>query len=193
MKRFLGITLLLLPTLAFAAPVEPKAVVEDIFARASVPEVAADLKKQSEVNDLVDFDTLAKEALGKEYKKVPTAEFQWFRDTIKEIITRTVYPKAPDFLKGVKITYNNVDVAKGKAGDRAKVKSTVQNKADLTDVDYVLGKSGENWKVVDVSIAGQSWVESIRDQVSQVIKKKKWQGLKDAMSRRLNELKSGKG
>ncbi len=190
MKHCLVATLFLMPFLAVAAPTEPKSVVEDIFARASAPEISTDAKKQAEVNALVDFDTLAKEALGKEYAKVPAKEFQWFRDTIQEIITRTVYPKAPEFLKGVKITYHTVDT---KNGPRAKVKSTVQNKADLTDVDYVLSRAGESWRVVDVAIADQSWVNSIRDQVSQVIKKKKWQGLKDAMNKRLNELKTGKG
>jgi ABC-type transporter MlaC component len=51
-------------------------------------------------------------------------------------------------------------------------------------------KSGE-WKVIDVSISGLSWVESIRDQVTDVVKKKKWIGLKEAMNKRLAEVKAG--
>jgi ABC-type transporter MlaC component len=186
---FIGL-LSLAPFLAFAAGAEPKEVVQDIFARAGASEVATDAGKQGEINALVDFDALARNALGKEFKKASPADYQWFRDTLKEIITRTVYPKAPDFLKDVKIVYNEVD----RKADKSKVKSTVQNKADLTDVDYELGKNKAGaWKVTDVSIAGQSWVESIREQVSQVIKKKKWKGLREAMTRRLNEIKSGKG
>ncbi|MGZ3652479.1 MAG: ABC transporter substrate-binding protein [Bdellovibrionota bacterium] len=183
------ILLLAVSSSAHAAPAEPKAVVQEIFARASAPEVATDVKKQAEVNAFVDFDALAKAALGKQFKATPPAEFQWFRDTLREIIGRTVYPKAPEFLSGVKITYSSDEAKDG----RAKVKSTVQNKADLTDVDYQLAsEKGGDWKVVDVAISGQSWVESIRDQVNNVIKKKKWKGLKDSMNRRLNELKSGK-
>lgn len=173
-----------------AASAEPKEVVQDIFARAGVPEAATDLAKQNEISAHVDFDQLAKSALGKEFKKASAADYKWFRDTLKEIITRTVYPKAPDFLKDVKIVYNEVDTK----GDKSKVKSTVQNKADLTDVDYQLGKNkGGEWKVIDVSISGQSWVESIQEQVIDAIKKKKWKGLKDAMSRRLSDIKAGKG
>ncbi len=188
MRFFLLFSLVLVaPIIALGA--EPKSVVQEIFTRASAAEVATDAKKQAEVNAFVDFDALAKAALGKEFKKVSGAEFQWFRDTLQGIITRTVYPKAPEFLSGVKITYNSVDAK----GEKAKVKSTVQNKADLTDVDYELAaQKGGDWRVVDVAIAGQSWVESIRDQVSSVIKKKGWKGLKDAMNRKLNELKSGK-
>lgn len=181
--------LTLLATLsAFAAVPGPQAVVEDIFSRASAPEIASDSGKQGEVNAMVDFDTLAKSALGREGKAVPAKEFAWFRDTLKEIITRTVYPKAPEFLQGVKISY---DAVKEKGG-KATVTSSVQNKADLTDVQYQMQKSGDTWKVVDVSISGLSWVESINDQVKDVLKKKKWKGLKDAMNKRLEDLKNGK-
>lgn len=187
-KLIVGLFLFAMP--AFALPAEPKDVVQDIFARAGVPEAATDSAKQNEISAHVDFDALATAALGKEFKKASSGDYQWFRDTLKEIITLTVYPKAPDFLQGVKIIYNDVSAN----GGRGKVKSTVQNKADLTDVDYELAKSKDGtWKVVDVSIAGQSWVESIREQVSQVIKKKKWKGLREAMSRRLNDIKAGKG
>lgn len=72
------------------------------------------------------------------------------------------------------------------------MKSTVQNKADLTEVHYKLARSGEAWKVVDVSISGVSWTESVRDQVRDVLKKKKWKGLREAMDKRLRELKEGK-
>jgi ABC-type transporter MlaC component len=172
---------------AHAAASEPKAVVQEIFQKAGVAEVATDASKQAEVSTYVDFDALARSALGKQ--KPSAEEFAWFRDTLKEIIARTVYPKAPDFLSGVKINYNAVDT-KGKSST---VKSTVQNKADLTDVDYKLSDEGEKgWKVVDVSISGQSWVESIRDEVGKVIKKSKWAGLKQKMNKRLNELKAGR-
>ena len=138
------------------------------------------------MNALVDFDALARAALGKQ--KASPDDFAWFRNTLQEIIARTVYPKAPDFLSGVKITYNAVDTK----GEKAKVKSTVQNKADLTDVDYELAQEKGAWRVVDVAISGQSWVESIREEVGKVLKKSKWKGLKEKMNKRLNDLKSGK-
>jgi ABC-type transporter MlaC component len=160
-------------------------VVKKIFELAGRPEVATDPVRQAEVNAFVDFEALARAALGNQFKA-----FQWFRDTLREIITRTVYPAAPEFLSGVKITYK---ASQAPSGQIAKVQSSVQNKADLTDVDYQLAaeKNG-SWKVVDVAISGQSWVESIRDQVARVVKKKKWKGLKENMTRRLNELKAAK-
>jgi ABC-type transporter MlaC component len=189
MKSLRLLFLFLLPISAMAVAQKPQEVVQDIFTKASASEVATSPAKQAEVNAAVDFAALAKSALGKNFKTTSAKDFEWFRSTLQEIIGRTVYPKAPEFLKGVKINYADVK----EAGNSATVKSTVQNKADLTDVDYVLQKSADgSWHVVDVSISGVSWVESIREQVTQVLKKKKFQGLKDAMSRRLGDLKAGK-
>lgn len=171
----------------FAA--EPKEVVQEIFAKASAKEIIADVKKQDEINALVDFDALAVAALGKEAKTVGAKEVEWFKQTLKSIITLTVYPKAPEFLDGVQISYEPTK----EVGAKAKIMSAVQKKADATEVEYVLEKSkAGQWRVVDVSISGLSWVESIRDQVKDVVKKKKWKGVKDAMNRRLQVLKAGK-
>lgn len=189
MKKWLLIWIALLPTSVFADTSGPQNVVEDIFSKTSKNEIVSDVSKQNEVKAFVDFNTLAKSSLGKEFVKTPKKEFEWFRDTLSEIITRTVFPKAPEFLQGVRITYQSVEEKNGKA----LVKSTVQNKADLTDVEYKLEKSKDGlWKVVDVSISGISWVQSIQEQVSSVLKKKKWAGLKEALNKRLNDIKASK-
>ena len=166
----------------------PKEEVQEIFAGASEAEVAKDAAKQEAVNAKVDFEALSSAALGKNAAAVPAAERSWFRNTLKEIISRTVYPKAPGFLSGVKISYSKVE----EKGGQATVASTVQNKADLTDVSYTLAQKGGEWKVVDVAISGLSWVDSIRDQVDTTVKNKKWAGLKALMNKRLAALKAGK-
>lgn len=189
MKYILLAMVSLLPSLTFAEIAEPKAVVEQIFASASDNKLPTDSAQQSKVTTNVDFDALARNALGAQAKKVSATEFTWFRDTLQKIISLTVFPKAPEFLQGVQISYQNVEVK----GDKAKVKSTVQNKADLTDVNYDLAKQKDgSWKVVDVTISEQSWVKSINEQVNDVIKKKQWKGLKESMSRRLKDLQKGK-
>lgn len=172
---------------AEAAIESPKSVVEEIFAKASDALIVNDTSKQAAINQMVDFESLAKGALGKLVKKSPAKDVTWFQKTLQEIITATVYPNAPEFLKGVKISYDEVL----ERGLQATVKSTVQNKADLTEVHYVLqkGKDGA-WRVVDISLDGNSWVESIRDQVEETVKKKGWKGLKEAMEKRLKDLKS---
>lgn len=103
------ILLLALPFHASASISDPKGVVEEIFARASVPEITSDDEQQRLVSSYVDFQALASAALGTERKRVAPKDFDWFRLTLQEIITRTVYPKAPEFLSGVKIQYDAVE------------------------------------------------------------------------------------
>ena len=191
--RFFSLALIIAGALflrpAFGEELGPKATVEAIFAKSANTEISTDITKQKEVNTYVDFAVLATSALGKDGTKLSKQDLEWFKETLQEIITRTVYPKAPDFLKGVKISYSGIE----ELGNFVTIKSEVQNKADITEVNYKLQKSADSkWRVVDVSISGISWVESINDQVHDVLKKKKWKGLKDALSKRLQELKNGK-
>jgi len=188
MKGFIVLCLATISLSAHAAP-PPKAVVEEIFKKASNAAVKTDADVQSEINKSVDFARMGRLVLGKEISKIPSAEVSWFTATLKEIITRTVYPNAPEFLTGVKIEYGSVSVK----GKRAVVKSTVENKSDFTDVDYTLEMQADgSWRVVDVSLDGESWVDSIRDQVLETLKKDKWAGLKRKLSDRLAELNKEK-
>jgi ABC-type transporter MlaC component len=182
--KTISVLLLFVTNLAQAAVSSPKQVVETIFTKASQQEIANNTKLQSEVNQLVSFPLMAKAVLGKH--KIPAGEQAWFESTLTEIITRTVYPAAPDFLKNVRIEYKEVDTK----GKQAVVKSTVRNKADLTDVNYdLIEMPDRSWQVVDIAIDGESWVKSIRAQVDTTIKQKKWKGLKDLLTQRLNKLK----
>ena len=65
---------------------------------------------QKQVNAKIDFAEMARTALGREYKKRSVEQKAWFESALKEIITRTVYPEAPKFLKSVKIKYKKVFV-----------------------------------------------------------------------------------
>ena len=131
---------------------------------------------------------MTKVILGQEGPKRSASELKWFENTIKEIITRSVYPSAPKFLENVKITYKKTKLN----SDDAKVFSSVSKKGESTDVDYLLKKTGAEWKVIDVSIDEESWVKTINEKVQKTIKEKGWTGLKDLLTKRLNELKSNK-
>lgn len=175
------------PTGAFAGS-DPKAVVEEIFSKAAKQGVAKNPALQTEINRNIDFGRMARQALGKEAEKRSAAELEWFDRTLKEIITRTVYPEAPRFLNAVKISYRDVKVEDG----RAKVASVVRQKGETTEVDYKLQQTGEGWRVVDVAIDGESWVDTISEQVRKTLEKRDWAGLKERLNKRLASLKAGK-
>lgn len=173
--------LMLLSLLAMAEEKDPKAVVEEIFTRAGQEQIK-ELAAQEEVNRLVDFEQMARASAPK--GKIPESEFSWYKNTLKAIITKTVYPEAPNFLKDVSISYKAVEIN----GDTAVVHSVVKRKADLTDVNYKFKKIGGEWKVIDLSLDGESWVGNIKDQVTSSLKKKQWKGLKEALQKRLAKL-----
>ena len=190
-KKFLisaFITLNLLALNCYAASVNPEELIKDIFLKTGKENLLLNLKLKNEVEAHIDFQEMSKTILAAEYAKHPAADLKWFESTLKEIITRSVYPSAPKFPENVKITYK-----KSKTTDSdSKVLSSVSKKGESTDVDYVLKKVNNEWKVVDVAIDEESWVKTINEKVQRTIKEKGWNGLKDLLNKRLTELKSSK-
>jgi len=134
---------------------------------------------------MFNFEVMSQDILGKDYLKYGKKEFNWFHTTIKGIITKTVYPKAPKFLKQVTVEYQNIE----KVEKSAVVFSIVKSKGEETEVNYNLKFINNDWMVTNITIDDESWVENISEKVQNVIKKKKWKGLKNLLTKKLNELK----
>ena len=190
-KKFFLLSLLALNLINFnlqAATLGPEELIKDIFSKTGKENLLLNTKVKEEVEAHIDFQEMSKSVLADEYTKRSPSDIKWFVSTLKEIITRSVYPSAPKFLENVKITYK-----KTKATEKdAKVSSSVSKKGESTDVDYVLKKVDNEWRIVDVSIDEESWVKTINEKVQKTIKEKGWAGLKDLLNKRLTELKSNK-
>lgn len=190
-KKFFLLSFLALNLIFFnlqAATLGPEELIKDIFSKTGKENLLLNAKVKEEVEAHIDFQEMSKSVLAEEYTKRSPSDIKWFVSTLKEIITRSVYPSAPKFLENVKITYK-----KTKATEKdAKVSSSVSKKGESTDVDYVLKKVDNEWRIVDVSIDEESWVKTINEKVQKTIKEKGWNGLKDLLNKRLNELKSNK-
>ena len=171
-----------------AETLSPEELIKDIFQKTGKENLLQNSKLKSEVESHIDFAEMSKAILAEEYAKQSTGDIKWFETTLKEIITRSVYPSAPKFLENVKITYKKT---KSTESD-ARVSSSVSKKGESTDVDYVLKKINNEWKVVDVAIDEESWVKTINEKVQKTLKEKGWKGLKDLLTKRLNELKNNK-
>ena len=176
------LALFLLPSLCFATT--SKEIVEQIFTKSAQPEISKDVKLQDEVNAFVDYGHMAKEVLGAEYKKRKAPELQRFEKMLKDIISLSVFPAAPDFLGKVNVTYKEVL----EEGNNSKINSVVKHKGEETEVNYRLHKQGENWKVYDIALDGESWTDSIREEVQKILKKEGWAGLKKRLTKRLETL-----
>lgn len=186
MKLFCTL-LLLLPVFVKAqstTDVAPEALIQNIFTLAQKENPLNNPKLKTELDGSFDFKLMSLNILGSEAKKRSASDLQWFETSIKDIITKTVYPKAPDFLRGVKITYGSTLID----GNKATVPSTVAKKGEKTDVSYSLVKSPSGWKVIDVSIDEESWVKTINDKMNKAFKEKGWAGVKELLNNRLKAL-----
>ena len=189
MKLFFTL-LLLLPVFVKAqtADVAPEVLIQNIFTLAQKENPLNNPKLKTELDNHFDYKQMSLNILGAEAKKRSTADLKWFEGSIKEIITKTVYPKAPEFLKDVKITYKNTLIDENKAT----VPSIVAKRGEKTDVNYSLVKSGETWKVIDISIDDESWVRTINDKMTKTLKEKGWAGVKDMINKRVIALNTKK-
>lgn len=166
-------------------PMAPEELVKNIF---SVAQKENPLKNQATkklLDSHFDFRQMSMTILGEESKKRTQVELNWFEESIREIITLTVYPKAPEFLKNVKITYRTPLIE----GQKATIPSTITKKGESTDVSYTLLKKGSDWKVVDVSIDDESWAQTINEKMLKSLKEKGWSGVKELLSNKLKDLK----
>lgn len=182
------LTLLLLVPLFVKAQEAPEVLIQKIFTLAQKENPLKNPKTKAELDAHFDFHQMSLNILGDEAKKRSDSDIKWFENSIKEIITKTVYPKAPEFLQDVKITYRPTLID----GNKATVPSTVSKKGEKTDVHYTLLKNAETWKVVDVSIDEESWVRTINEKMKKSFKEKGWAGVKDLINKRLKELNNPK-
>jgi phospholipid transport system substrate-binding protein len=127
------------------------------------------------VEKFVDFEELAKRALGKEWDKRSPAERKDFADTMKGLLRASYAQKA--------IGQANADVKYGKEtikGDEATVNTTLTVKKDQIPVDYKLykstGKPG-SWRIFDVITDEVSLVETYAGQFRKLIADKGFDGL----------------
>ena len=89
--------------------VEPEEIVKKIFELAKDGELKNSKKQQIKIEGMFNFEAMSKDILGKEYLGQGQEEFDWFHQTIKGIITKTIYPKAPQFLNEVQIEYKKIE------------------------------------------------------------------------------------
>jgi phospholipid transport system substrate-binding protein len=129
----------------------------------------------SVVEKFVDFEELAKRALGKEWDKLTPAQRKDFADTMKGLLRASYAQKA--------IGQAKADVKYGKEtlqGDEATVNTLLTVKKDQIPVDYKLYKvagKGGGWRIYDVVTDEVSLVETYAGQFRKLINDKGFDGL----------------
>jgi ABC-type transporter MlaC component len=191
MHKALALPMILFAVTAHAAVPDtstPKGVVETIIEGAShLDDKAAHAENARTIEGLVDFQKLANDALGSNASAASAAQKKEIAELLKGIITRTVYPEAPKFFRDVTVDYT----AESKTPQNTThITSVVTKGSKRSTVEYWLAPENNSYKVVDLSIEGERWVENVHDQFDEIIGKKGVSGLIQKMKKRLHELES---
>ena len=123
----------------------------------------------------LDDVTMAKLALGKNWRTATNEQKIAFVDEFRDLLIRT-YSKSLQEFSDQTINFSPTDVAPGE--DRAVVKSeVVQSGGSTIPVAYRVRLKDNDWKVYDISIDGVSLVTSYRGTFTQEVRKSGMDGL----------------
>ena len=128
--------------------------------------------------------------VGADWDKATEAQRKEFVQLFHNLFAKIAFPKVRENFKNLaSITYEDPEVT----GDEAKVASTVvidhpMKKQELK-LKYALAKDKAGWKVVDVTVLGDSMLTGIRDdQVIPLLQEGGWDALLEAMHKKAKEL-----
>jgi len=128
--------------------------------------------------------------LGEDWGKGTDAQRKEFTQLFNSLFSKIAFPKVRDNFKNLEsITYADPAVE----GEKANVKSTVvinhPMKKQEMKLQYSVVKEAGAWKVLDVSVLGDSMLTGIRDdQVRPILKQGGWEHLLDLMRKKDAEL-----
>jgi phospholipid transport system substrate-binding protein len=128
--------------------------------------------------------------LGEDWDKATDAQRKEFTQLFNKLFSKIAFPKVRENFKNLaSITYEDPVLE----GDKAQVKSTViiehPMKKQEMKLQYSLVKAQGAWKVLDVSVLGDSMLTGIRDdQVRPIMKQGGWDLLLDLMRKKDAEL-----
>lgn len=123
----------------------------------------------------LDFEKMAKLALGKNWRKANDAQKKAFTEAFRQLLIRT-YSKSLSEYTGQKITYLPFRLKEGST--RATVKTEIDQSGGFPiPIDYTLFLKNDAWKVYDIKIDGLSLVTNYRGSFAKEIRAKGISGL----------------
>ncbi|MGB0651135.1 MAG: MlaC/ttg2D family ABC transporter substrate-binding protein [Rhodothermales bacterium] len=194
---------LLLTFLIFSAVADPasaRQAGEDQVIRSMLEQREADIKQilgddtelsdtqmdalRAAVNDMFDFESMGREALGRHWDEISADQQQEFVEVFAEIVR---YQSLADVdIYRADVTYETISVS----GDEATVSTTTIYKDVPTEVDYALRRSGDVWLATDVVLDEVSTVEGYSRSFQSYVRKRGFEALMDNLNKRLERHRS---
>lgn len=138
------------------------------------------------VNQMLDFDKLCKDSLGKHWDERSEAERKEFSDTLKALIEKNVIARLKN-TNSNNISYESEEVKGNKATVTTIVRDGDGPRAAEVEIAYKMEKKAGKWIVVDMDTDGISLVSNYRSQFNKLIKKDGWDAMIQKMKDKLAE------
>lgn len=138
-------------------------------------------KLKSIINDMVDFEAMAKTALQDTWKEATPAQQTEFVDLFSKIIRDQSLAK-PDIYRA-SVTYEEVTVN----GGTATVKTLAVFDNVRTPVSYAMAKKSNKWFITDIIIDNVSTAASYQRSFQNTIRKRGFDALLDALRKRADK------
>lgn len=142
-------------------------------------EQRAELKEL--INGLIDFESLAKMALGVHWDDLSTEQRKDFVDVFRDVVRANSMRQLGVY--NSEVTYGQIDVQ----GDSAYVRTRTKYEGRTTSVDYVLGRKNGQWLAEDIRIDDVSLAEGY-EQYESIVTRHGFDALMKSLRKKRDEL-----
>ncbi|MDO8431439.1 MAG: ABC transporter substrate-binding protein [Candidatus Binatus sp.] len=141
----------------------------------------------AKIDDSLAIDSLSRTALGAQWSKLGRAERARFANLLRELLQKLAYPEASQFFTGLEVQFGKEQIKQAR-----RIVSTTVKRAEggAVSIDYVLGKVGPRWRVIDIILDGQSLASNVAAQIQAVLKQGSYDSLMAQMEAKLKQLDS---
>ncbi len=130
------------------------------------------------INGVIDFEAMAKEALGTTFDTISTEYRTEFVDLFATIVRDQSLNKLDIYR--AEITYQSIEMD----GDQARVETLAQLENVRTPVNYEMEFKSEEWVIVDMEVDDVSTASSYNRQFQRIIKQKGFESLLESLRKR---------
>ncbi len=186
---------LALSTVAFADPAAQG------WVKAQRTELVAALKKggsaktdkkvEGIVDRMLDYQTLAQDSLGRDWKKHTPEEQKKFSELLTLLVRRAYRKNLDKTLVDYEVTYTQVETSKKGVKVYTVAKNRKKKREEPTQIDYLVHQVNGKWQIRDVVTEGSSMVRNYRRQFRKIIKKHGFDELLKRMQKKLDEPTDG--
>ncbi|MCB0308142.1 MAG: ABC transporter substrate-binding protein [Bdellovibrionales bacterium] len=135
----------------------------------------------SKVRQFFDFDELAKQSLGGNWKKQKPSDRKKFSKLFIELVETSYLKRSRNLVADYDVSYINEVVQEG----HASVTSRVAQKDANVDITYDLHRKSGKWMIYNITLDNVNLIRNYQSQFNQIIKKKGFKHLVNTMQAKL--------